>query len=304
MRVKATIGGIAVVMLAAFPLTAQWNPPPGSAPTAPTTSAWPPASSNAPPGSPPTPGTAPTGPPTPYGRPVTAGGLHAPPPLDPNDPAQGNAGNTAQHLDESEQDDSERGNTWFWFDIEGGFQHVGLETFNAEEKSLTTGFESNKGSGGFIGTGLGARLVYVTIGPRLRVGFFPEWHMFSIGGEVGLRFPLGRLEPFGFLGAGYTMLGNLSGDLHSVPDSIAIRGFNLRAGAGLDFFPIKWLSVGGGFSWELLGLYRPGVDATTLAKIEALATTPTAKARAQELAEDGSGYGTGVTIAARVGLHF
>lgn len=224
--------------------------------------------------------------------------------MDPNasqQPAQPPS-ETEKELDESEEDDSGRGLTWFWIDLEGGYQYVGLETFTVDEEALSVGFEESDASGGYLGAGLGLQLIFLRIGPRFRVGFFDEWQLYSIDGEVGFRIPIGRIEPHFEVAAGYSALGSFGGMLANKPDAVNIDGFNLRLGGGLDLFPSKYFSIGGVFSWEFLAMTRPGVDEATVAELQASGDAN--EAQADLLRAEGSGYGTSITIGARLGLHF
>jgi hypothetical protein len=207
---------------------------------------------------------------------------------------------TEKKLDESKEEDSERGLSWFYVDVEGGFQHVGLETFEVDEADLTAGFVDSSASGGFIGVGLGARIFVLTVGPRFRVGFFENWQMFSIGGELGLRFQLGIVEPYFNLGAGYTALGNFTAGLDQLSDQINIRGVDARITGGLDVFVTKIFAIGFVASWEFLALTRPGVDLASLGAEQ----DNIEEQRKQVLAAEGSGYGSAVSIGAKLGLHF
>jgi hypothetical protein len=152
----------------------------------------------------------------------SAGGLTAPKPLDPNAAQNGNT--TEQALDEAKDEDSGRGLSFFYIDVEGGYQFLSLETFDVDEASLTAGFIEKDAHGGFIGAGLGLQLLYFTLGPRVRWGFFPDYQLFSVGGELGARIPIGVIEPHFGLGAGYTAVGNLSDALHAIPEAISIDG--------------------------------------------------------------------------------
>ncbi len=212
-------------------------------------------------------------------------------------------GQTEQALDDAKEEDSERGLSWFYIDVEGGFQHVGLQTFEVEEETLTAGFVESSASGGYVGGGLGLRLVIVTLGPRFRVGFFDNWQLFSIGGEVGLRIPLGSVEPAFSIGAGYSALGSFSGVVQGVNDSINISGFDIRVAGMLDFFVTPVFSIGAGASWEFLGLTRPGVDISSLSNQEQQ-DLEADEARQKVLEAEGSGYGSAVSITGRLGLHF
>jgi hypothetical protein len=212
---------------------------------------------------------------------------------------------TEEKLDKAEEEDSGRGLSWFWLELEGGYEYVGLETFTASVETLSAGFEHSSASGGFIGAGLGAQLFFIRLGPRGRVGFFKEWQCFSLDGELGFRIPLGIFEPHIELDAGYSALGSLPGVLSSTAGSVNIDGFNVRIGGGLDIFPSKYFSVGANFSWEVMGLTRPGVDPSVISNLQSNPdATDAQKAKADLLAANGSGYGQAITLGARVGLHF
>jgi hypothetical protein len=207
-------------------------------------------------------------------------------------------------LQQAEEEDSERGLSWFYVEAEGGFQHVGLETFaidrNPSEGTVSAGFVDSKASGGYTGAGLGVQLVFVTIGPRFRVGFFPDYQLFSIGGELGFRIPIGIVEPAFSLGGGYAAMGSFSGALSGVNDAIAIRGAYGRIQGGVDFFLTNSFAVGAGASWEFMALTRPGVDLNTLSQTE---RDGLGAEQEQALAAEGSGYGSAVTIGVRLGFH-
>lgn len=240
----------------------------------------------------------------PPGEGLSAGGLAPPPPLgeeqDPNAPPPVDP----SYPPPEEEKDSGRGLTWVWFNFEGGFQHVGLQTFNVDEEALTAGFVDTSASGGVIGAGLGVRLLFVTLGPRVRLGFFPDWQLFSLGGELGFHIPIGNLEPHFDLGFGYTGLGSVSSAVSGASDALDISGYHARIGGGLDYFITPAFSVGGNFSWELLALTRPGLSPEEVANLEAETSGTPEEQRAQVLGLEGSGYGSAVAITAQLGLHF
>ena len=281
---------LAAAMMSGNVGVAHAQPLPAGTPPAPTG----PAPMRPAPHAPPTGTSAP-----PMQPPPSAGGLSAPPPVAAAKRAP--QSETQQTLDESKEKDSGRGTTWFWLEAEGGFQHIGLETFEVDESNLTAGFVSNTASGPYVGAALGVQLLFLRLGPRLRVGFFDNWNMLSIGGELGLRFPLGVLEPYVNLGGGYTALGSYGDGLALLPSSVDISGFNLRVGGGLDFFIGNVLSLGATASWEFMGLTRPGVS---LADVDPNAVSSLDDAQQKALAAEGSGYGSAITIGGKLGLNF
>lgn len=258
----------------------------------------------APPPTGPAPGQQPP-PPSGYDPSMQAGGLAPPPPMTAPPPSPPGQGGVEQQLDKAKEEDAGRGLSWVWLDVEGGFQHVGLQTFNVDEESFTAGFVDSSASGGMVGGGLGLRLLFLTIGARGRVGFFSAWQLFSIGGELGFHIPLGNVEPHFDLGVGYTGLGSFSGAVSGANDAIDIRGLDARIGGGLDVYVTPVFSLGAKFSWELLFLTRPGLSPTEIQDIQANPGVDDAeRARAQALAAEGSGYGSAIGITAVAGLHF
>lgn len=241
--------------------------------------------------------------PNPYGIPMESNGVRAP------DPAAGKtapappsgpepAASYDSELESSKEHDAGRGLTWFWLEASGGFEAVGLHTFNVDETKLTAGFVDTSDNGGAIGAGIGARFYIFTIGARGRLGFFKAWQIGRIGGEIGFHFPLGVFEPHLEVGGGYAALGNFDG---VVAEKIAITGGYARASAGLDLFPVGQFSLGAVASFDFMGLTRPGVSVADLAALKS--SNAITDAQSQVLAASGSGYGSTFSIQGVIGLH-
>lgn len=263
-----------------------------------------------PPATPPAP--APPAPPPAGAQPwgdLSSGGLTPPAPLAPTQPTRGSGTavpvpppDIGDDLDDSKEDDAGRGLSWFWLEAEGGFEHIGLQTFNVDEAALSAGFVETEASGGAVSAGLGAQLVFLTIGARGRMGLFDAWQIGRVGGELGLRIPVGFVEPRFDIGAGYAALGQFDG---VVAEEISIEGFYVRGGAGVDFYPVDILALGLHATFDFMGLTRPGLDPE---RIEELRGDPQAgsidDAQAELLALEGSGYGAGFALQGSIGLHF
>lgn len=246
-------------------------------------------------------------PPSPYAPTMQAGGLAPPPPIDEktvNTPSTPTPTPPAEQEDKDDKD-SGRGLSWVWLNVEGGFQHVGLQTFNIDEVNFTAGFIETTATGAAVGVGLGARLLFITLGARGRLGLLDAWQYFTVGGELGFRFPLGNFEPHFELGGGYAAVGSFSDSiLGSAESEISIRGFYARPTAGLDYFITPLLSVGASASWEFTAMTRPGLSPTAITEIEQSPTIDSVRRQqANLLALEGSGYGSAVTITGVVGLH-
>ncbi len=232
---------------------------------------------------------------------MQAGGLTPPPPL-PGGVVPG-SGQTVKRLDESKRADSGRKLEWFWFEAEGGFDHTGLETFSGDG-ALTSGFVQSSVNGGMTGAGIGARALFFTLGVRGRASFFSAFQRFSVGPEIGVRLPIGKIDPHFQLGAGYTTLGHVK-DAAGGTGVIGAKGYYLRATGGADYYLLRFLSVGLGVSWELLGLSRAALSDSAVTAIKAApGLTPSLLAKADRLGTSASSQGSALAVSAVVGLHF
>lgn len=234
---------------------------------------------------------------------MQAGGLA--PPSSSEDPE---SAQTEQKLETADEKDSGRGLEWVWLNGEIGFEHLGLQTFKANHL-LDSGVVKTTQTGLAYGAGLGVRLVFLTLGARFRLASFDQYQVWTLGGEVGLRIPLGNLEPYLTLGGGFASLGSFSaGDLGGVSGSnVSVKGYDIRAGGGLDYYVTPVFSVGASITGEMLGLTRPGVDPSKLQQATSGTVMTPAGAQAtsgQIYAADGSSLGFGVTGTAVLGLHF
>jgi hypothetical protein len=215
-------------------------------------------------------------------------------------PAQPSESPTAQELDKAKEKDSGRGLEWVYLNVEGGFEHVGLQTFSVNTQNFSAGLFETSASGGMVGAGLGLRLLFITLGARGRIGLFNAFQMFSAGGELGLHIPIGNLEPRIDLGAGYVGLGALSTNVADT--AVSVRGYYARVGGGLDYYITPVFSVGASVSWELLGLTRPGVDISTVQA--GLTSNDPRRQAAAALQADGTAYGSALALSGVLGLHF
>jgi len=237
------------------------------------------------------------------GQGLEAGGLAPPTGSTGTTDPYGASTPTEQELERAEREDAGRGLEFFWINGEVGVEHLGLQTFKAKNLVDADVVETTQ-TGLLFGGGLGVRLVFLTLGARFRLGTFSEWQLWTLNGELGIRIPLGSLEPYFTLGGGYASIGafdtaNVGADLNSA--GVDITGFDIRGGFGLDYYFSDAFSLGVNLTGELLFLTRPGVDPS---KLQAAGGATGTQAAAQVYAADGSSIGSGVTLTAVVGLHF
>lgn len=234
--------------------------------------------------------------PAPTSPPLQTGGL-TPPPTS-TQPRPGET-ETYQQLERAEREDAGRGLEFVWLTAEAGYEYVSLDALSGSAL-LDGSVLAPSGSALVLGAGAGVRVIFLTLGARVRVARQSAWDLWTFNGEVGLHLPLGELEPSFTFSAGYATLGSLSAaasaPLGFQPDRIDVGGFNARLGAALDWYLNPLLSLGVYGSAELLVLSRSGA-----AQPELAATAP---ALADLYAEDGSSVGLGASLTAAVGLHF
>ena len=223
---------------------------------------------------------------------LSSGGLAPPPAIEGAEPYDASA--TEAELDQADRKDSGRGLEFFWANVEGGVQHLGLQTFKSND--LVDGeLISTTQTGPLFGAGMGVRLIFITLGGRFRLGSFEEWQLWTLDAEVGFRVPLGPLEPYFSVAGGYASLGSFELDGALENEGVDARGFNLRGAVGLDYYIGNTLSLGGNLSGDLLFLSRSGVDAGDIEDEDTASAV---------YASDGSGIGAGVTLTLVAGLHF
>lgn len=234
-----------------------------------------------------------------------AGGLAPPPPGTGPGSFHAQPTETERLLREADEADSGRGLEVAYFDIEGGGQYLSLEGFGRGGQGLlpsTLGAPEIQTSGfaPIFGAGAGVRLLFLTVGPRFRLAAFEDFTLWSLGGEAGFHIPLGNLEPYVTLGAGYTKVGSATDELFGEANGPSIDGFDVRLAGGADYYLTEVFSIGARASFEALFLKRAGVDPASLASADA----GPVHASSQLYAEPGSGTGFAATASVVLGLHF
>jgi hypothetical protein len=200
-------------------------------------------------------------------------------------------------------------------DSQVGWNRVGLTTLRVERDSggeaLTGDLVPAVLSGPTVGLGLGVRWLVLTFGARATATFFNESsnvraddasQFYSIDGELGMRIPAGRLEPFIVFGAGYSRFGGLGDAISGLGKGLDIDGGNLRLALGLDYFVSKSWSIGARATGELLFLARSGVPIRDLAQAQSVNTL--GEARARLLQGEGTSAGSALSFTIGPGLHF
>ncbi len=227
-------------------------------------------------------------------------------------PAKGEPGSTEteQKPDSEGQKKGGSGLEWIYLNGEIGFEHLGLETFKATSNLFDSKVVPSTQTGVLYGAGAGIRIVFITLGARFRLGSFSNYQVWTLDGEVGLRVPLGVVEPYFTVSGGYASLGAFSAaNLGGVSaGDVSVTGYDIRGGGGLDIYITHWFSIGASVTGEVLELTRPGVSISALQTVSSTGAS-TNPQQAQAAAGDiykasGSSVGGALTGTAVIGLHF
>ncbi|HEY4105484.1 MAG TPA: hypothetical protein VGM44_16410 [Polyangiaceae bacterium] len=233
----------------------------------------------------------------PAGADLESGGLKPPEPIASD--ANSTPPAPEAQLDLADKEDSGRGLSFVWLKADAGGEYLGLHSLKSNQLVDSVDVKS-KGLGAVYGAGLGVRLLVFTFGARFRLGNFEDWQVWTLGGEAGLRIPLGRWEPYVTLGAGYASLGDFKGsDLAASLKAANVKatGLDALAGGGVDYYLTNTLSLGANLTGEVLFLGRA-------ANSNVAASAAMNGASPSTYANHGSGIGLGVALSAVLGLHF
>ena len=222
---------------------------------------------------------------------LESGGLRPPDAVDSTQqtPSDAAAQEPEKELEKADKEDSGRGLEWVWLNAEIGGEHLGLQTFKANQL-VDAKLVKTTQTGLVYGGGLGVRLLVFTAGVRFRLGSFSAFQLWTLDAEGGFRIPIGSVEPYFNVAAGYASLGSFSTG-SPASSKAAAKGFNARLAVGLDYYLSNTFSVGANLSGDLLFLSR-SADASATGD------------EATVYAKDGSSIGAGTTLTAVVGLHF
>jgi hypothetical protein len=233
---------------------------------------------------------------------VVGAQLEPPPPSDPNAPAQPKGvyppsptelpaqdAETYRQLEQAEHEDSGRGLQFVWLAPEVGFQFVALDALSNDD---LIDDQVGSGSGLAFGGTAGVRWLFYTLGARFRYALLGEFALWSLGGDVALRVPLGDFEPYAFVGGGYYSLGGFAADdalgMAGATSELVVSGFGARLGGGFDYYVTPVFSAGISVEVEALFLSRDAVTGGTNTIYDA----------------NGSAVGIAVSPMAVLGLHF
>jgi hypothetical protein len=201
----------------------------------------------------------------------------------------------------------------FSLQIEGeaGARTVDLQTFRANEDSLSAGLFPTRATGPTLGVGAEARVLIFTAGLGTNVSFLQGgggvqdpgadgFRLWNVDADLGVRVPMLFLEPHVSLGAGYSTLGGWSDAIAGLERGLDVDGANLHALVGVDLALGTHLVLGLGVQGHLLFLGRQGMPLRDLLTPKEIGTI--GEARQRVLEADGTSVGGSLGLMMDLGL--
>jgi hypothetical protein len=230
-------------------------------------------------------------PPPPMSAPSTPSTPYSPTPYSPgatSGPVYGNAND--------EPKDSGLGLEWVWINADIGVDYTSMDSLS----SSNLGIQKASSFGPAVGVGAGVRLLFFTLGARVRDLQLSDFSLWEVNGEAAFHIRIDHVDPYFGVRGGYAFVGTLSSDaVASGASDFSVHGFNAGLMFGFDYYFNHLFSVGLDGNPEFLFLQRPPIVSLTPAQQMFL--------NAQQLAayqQSGSSVGFGFAGTAHFGVHF
>lgn len=217
---------------------------------------------------------------------LSAGGLEVPGNFQAADEQEDEV---TRELEEADRRDSQRGLEFAWLVGEVGLGV--LDAAGLDRGELLAPTDPSGGVGVAYGGGLGVRLLYFTLGARVTGADVGTLRTLGVGGELGMKLPLGNLEPLVVLDVGYVGVSGLAA-AQTMNGLAGVEGLALNLGAGVDYYLSDQFSIGASLRFGAMFLGRPPQDpANFVGTMDPV------------YASGASGTGTSLALALRIGFH-
>ncbi len=188
-----------------------------------------------------------------------------------------------------------------------GGSYVDLQSFSSTQLALV----HSHSAGPMVGLGAGLRLVFLTLGARVRLNQLSTFSLWEVNGEIGFHLPLGRVDPYLAAHAGYAFVGTLSNATFETPgvsattttsSDVTVHGWDAGMSVGFDYYVTPAFSLGLDGSGSALFLKRPPVPLP--ADVSLLPAAQQQALRASPLyTTSGDSAGFGASVSLHAGLH-
>lgn len=174
--------------------------------------------------------------------------------------ATAGTGTTPAAEEEEEEEGDGRDVDFLWIEIEGGISDANLIAFtDSNFVSAATGgepvFREVRGTGPFIGAGLGFRVYFLAIGARFYYANYQSFDLGNIGGDITLRLPIPVVEPYARVGFGYGWQGQAN-YMNPSMSTTTVYGWSFDSALGVDIYLANWFTIGAGVGLNVLNMSR------------------------------------------------
>lgn len=201
-----------------------------------------------------------------------------------------------------ESQDSGLGLEWVYFTGDVGGAYASMNSFSEQ----TMGLQKTSAGGPAFGFGGGVRLLFFSLGVRARdlqlSGIGDLW---ELNLEAAFHTRIGHVDPYFGVRGGYNFVGTLNGQTANVAtgdnSSVSVHGFNVGPVVGIDFYLVKYVSLGVDLDVHFLFLQRPQLPLPPGGS----AAIAACGAQCQQLYnESGNSVGFAFAPTAHLGIHF
>jgi hypothetical protein len=175
-------------------------------------------------------------------------------------PAAATPAAASDPTEEEEEEGDGRDVDYLWIEVEGGVSDANLVAFtDSNFVSAAAGgtplFQEVRGTGPFLGAGLGFRIFVFSIGARATYANYQNFDLGNVGGELTIRLPIPVIEPYARVGFGYAWQGQAN-YANPAMSSTSVYGWSFDAALGLDVYLVEWFTLGAGIGLNLLNMSR------------------------------------------------
>jgi hypothetical protein len=129
-----------------------------------------------------------------------------------------------------------------------------------------------------------------------------SWQVWTLDAELGLRIPLGRIEPHVAFSGGYSSFGGIDTAIRGLQDGLDVHGADAGLALGVDWWLSRAISFDVDLQGQALAVAREGVSLRDLAAAKDVGTIDDAKARVLEA--NRSSWALAAALTAGLGAHF
>jgi hypothetical protein len=235
--------------------------------------------------------------------------LAPPPPMQQQAPPP--PATTEQKLDDSKKEDSGRGIELVYVNGQVGGVFDAIGTFN---NSLQ--IQQTNAGGAMFGAEAGIRLVWFTLGARFRYDTLPSaFNIWQLDAVAGFHIPLGSWDPYVSLHGGYSAIGTLDPSnfnasqlcnkctQQDAANGFSSKGANVGFAVGVDYYLVKFFSIGVEGGFEFLFLHRDPLPIPTACQQDPTGSCQAAVQSNPLYQNSGDAAGVSVMASAHLALH-